>query len=96
MKLACHLECKNKYIILDEPTTGLSRQDVQALLNVFDTLLQKGNTLLVIEHNTELIRLADWMIEFGPGSGKKGGQIIFEGLPLQAVNCSTSITGKFL
>lgn len=96
LKLACHLECENKYIILDEPTTGLSRQDVQALLNVFDTLLQKGNTLLVIEHNTELIRLADWMIEFGPGSGKKGGQIIFEGLPLQAVNCSTSITGKFL
>ncbi|MEI5995089.1 ATP-binding cassette domain-containing protein [Candidatus Enterococcus mansonii] len=96
LKLACNLDCQSKLIILDEPTTGLSTQDVQALLNVFDTLLQNGNTLLVIEHNTELIRLADWMIEFGPSSGNKGGQVIFEGTPADAVNNQASITGKFL
>lgn len=96
LKLACNLECQNKLIILDEPTTGLSTQDVQALLIVFDELIKKGNTLLVIEHNLELIRLADWMIEFGPGSGKKGGKVIFEGIPADAINTSDSITGKFL
>lgn len=96
LKLACNLEYRNQVIILDEPTTGLSTQDVQALLTVFDELLQKGNTLLVIEHNVELIQLADWMIEFGPGSGKKGGKLIFEGTPVDAVCTPASVTGKFL
>ncbi|EOL46338.1 ATP-binding cassette domain-containing protein [Enterococcus caccae] len=96
LKLACHLDCKNKGIILDEPTTGLSTKDVQSLLTVFDELLQNNNTLLVIEHNLELIRLADWMVEFGPGSGKKGGQVIFEGRPTDAIHDSNSVTGMFL
>ncbi|MEI5991554.1 hypothetical protein A5881_003091 [Enterococcus termitis] len=96
LKLACNLEYHNKMIILDEPTTGLSSQDIQALLHVFDELLQNENTLLVIEHNVELIQLADWMIEFGPGSGKKGGQVIFEGTPSDAMNTSVSVTGMFL
>lgn len=96
LKLACNLDCQEKIIILDEPTSGLSLKDTQALLNVFEELLNNKNTLYVIEHNTALIKEADWMIEFGPGSGKKGGQILFEGLPQDAVNYPASITGKFL
>lgn len=96
LKLASNLDCQNKRIILDEPTTGLSTQDTQALLMVFDELLQNNNTLLVIEHNIALIRLADWMIEFGPGSGKKGGRVIFEGTPIDAITAPASVTGKFL
>lgn len=96
LKLASNLDCQNKLIILDEPTTGLSTQDIQSLLCVFDDLLRKNNTLLVIEHNLDLIRLADWMIEFGPGSGKKGGQVIFEGIPIDAINDPKSVTGRFL
>lgn len=96
LKLASNLDCQNKLIILDEPTTGLSTQDIQSLLRVFDDLLRKNNTLLVIEHNLDLIRLADWMIEFGPSSGKKGGQVIFEGIPIDAINDPTSVTGRFL
>ncbi|MGC6768452.1 ATP-binding cassette domain-containing protein [Enterococcus sp. LJL51] len=96
LKLACNLDCSNKIIILDEPTSGLSYKDTQALLNVFEELLNKNNTLYVIEHNTAMIRLADWMIEFGPGSGKNGGQILFEGTPESAVNHPRSITGRYL
>lgn len=96
LKLACNLDCHEKIIILDEPTSGLSIKDTQALLSVFEELLNKNNTLYVIEHNTALIKEADWMIEFGPGSGKKGGTILFEGPPEDAVNHSASITGQFL
>lgn len=96
LKLACNLDCQEKIIILDEPTSGLSIKDTQALLNVFEELLNNKNTLYVIEHNTVLIKEADWMIEFGPGSGKKGGQILFEGLPEDAVTHPQSVTGRFL
>lgn len=96
LKLACNLDCQEKIIILDEPTSGLSIKDTQALLNVFEELLNNKNTLYVIEHNTDLIKEADWMIEFGPGSGKNGGTILFEGLPEDAVNHPDSVTGRFL
>lgn len=96
LKLACNLDCQEKIIILDEPTSGLSIKDTQALLNVFEELLNNKNTLYVIEHNTALIKEADWMIEFGPGSGKNGGTILFEGLPEDAVNHPDSVTGRFL
>ncbi|WP_321387686.1 ATP-binding cassette domain-containing protein [uncultured Enterococcus sp.] len=73
LKLACknRSNCREKIIILDEPTSGLSLKDTQSLINVFEELLNNNNTLYVIEHNTALIKEADWMIEFGPGSGKK-------------------------
>ncbi|MBP2100338.1 ATP-binding cassette domain-containing protein [Enterococcus rivorum] len=96
LKLALNLDSQKKIIILDEPTTGLSKKDIQALLTIFDELLEKKNTLLVIEHNTEFIQLADWMIEFGPSSGSNGGQLIYEGTPLAAKVDSASVTGKYL
>ncbi|MBL1226331.1 excinuclease ABC subunit UvrA [Enterococcus sp. BWR-S5] len=96
LKLACNLDCREKIIILDEPTSGLSLKDTQSLINVFEELLNNNNTLYVIEHNTALIKEADWMIEFGPGSGKNGGTVLFEGPPEAAVNHPDSVTGRFL
>lgn len=96
LKLACNLDCREKIIILDEPTSGLSSRDTQALLNVFEELLSSNNTLYVIEHNIELIQQADWMIEFGPGSGKNGGKVLFEGYPQDASTAPQSVTGSYL
>jgi excinuclease ABC subunit A len=82
--------------ILDEPTVGLHFADVQALLDVLNRLVESGNTILVIEHNLDVIRAADWIIDLGPEGGDKGGEIIFEGTPLQIVKSKKSYTGEYL
>ena len=82
--------------ILDEPTVGLHFADVQALLDVLDRLVDNGNTVLVIEHNLDVIRAADTIIDLGPEGGDKGGRIIFEGTPAQIVKSKKSYTGKYL
>ena len=82
--------------ILDEPTVGLHFADVQALLDVLSRLVESGNTILVIEHNLDVIRAADWIIDLGPEGGDKGGQIIFEGTPLQIMKSKKSYTGEYL
>jgi excinuclease ABC subunit A len=82
--------------ILDEPTVGLHFADVQALLDVLDRLVDNGNTVLVIEHNLDVIRAADRIIDLGPEGGDKGGRIIFEGTPAQLVKSKKSYTGKYL
>ncbi|MGE5299622.1 MAG: excinuclease ABC subunit UvrA [Acidobacteriota bacterium] len=82
--------------ILDEPTVGLHFADVQALLDVLDRLVDNGNTVLVIEHNLDVIRAADRIIDLGPEGGDKGGRIIFEGTPAQIVKSKKSYTGKYL
>ncbi len=82
--------------ILDEPTTGLHFHDISKLLEVLHELVEQGNTVLIIEHNLEVIKTADWIIDLGPEGGDRGGEIVAVGRPEDIVNVSTSYTGKFL
>lgn len=87
---------KNMLLILDEPTTGLHFEDIKKLLNCFKILLDKGNSLLVIEHNLDIIKCADYVIDLGPKAGEKGGEITAFGTPEDIINDVNSITGQFL
>jgi excinuclease ABC subunit A len=82
--------------ILDEPTTGLHFEDVNILLKVLNKLVDKGNTVVVVEHNLDVIKTADWIIDLGPGGGEFGGKIIAQGTPEQIVNNKKSVTGEYL
>ncbi len=82
--------------IFDEPTTGLHFHDINKLLASFDALLAKGHTIVVVEHNMDVIKCADWVIDLGPEAGDKGGNIVFEGTPQDLKRCEESYTGKFL
>jgi excinuclease ABC subunit A len=82
--------------ILDEPTVGLHAADVRALLLILNRLVEAGNSVLVIEHNPDVIRAADWIVDIGPEGGDKGGRIVFEGTPEDLVRSKTSHTGRFL
>jgi excinuclease ABC subunit A len=82
--------------ILDEPTTGLHFEDVRILLGVLNKLVDKGNTVVVVEHNLDVIKTADWIIDLGPGGGEFGGKIIAEGTPEQIIKNKKSVTGKYL
>ena len=82
--------------ILDEPTTGLHFEDVRILLHVLNKLVEKGNTVIVVEHNLDVIKTADWIIDLGPGGGEKGGEIIAQGTPAMIVKNPKSVTGKYL
>ena len=82
--------------ILDEPTTGLHFDDIRMLLNVLHRLVDRGNTVVVIEHNLEVIKCADWIIDLGPEGGDAGGNIIFSGTPENLILKKDSYTGQFL
>lgn len=82
--------------ILDEPTTGLHFEDVRVLLDVLDKLVNKGNTVIVIEHNMDVIKMADYIIDLGKEGGKEGGEIVFSGTPEQLARCRNSYTGLYL
>ena len=82
--------------ILDEPTTGLHPYDISKLIVVLDRLVDSGNTVVVIEHNLDVIKCADWIIDLGPEGGDKGGNLVFEGRPEEIVSCSESYTGHYL
>jgi excinuclease ABC subunit A len=99
VKLATELSKKdtgNTFYILDEPTTGLHFEDVKVLLDVIQKLVEKGNTVLIIEHNLDVVKVADWVIDIGPEGGKKGGEILCEGTPELIANHAKSHTGIFL
>ncbi|MEJ8818442.1 excinuclease ABC subunit UvrA [Lacibacter sp. H407] len=99
VKLSTELAKKDTgktFYILDEPTTGLHFQDIQHLLDVLNKLTDRGNTVLVIEHNMDVIKVADHIIDLGPEGGDGGGQILFEGTPEGLVMCKESYTGQFL
>jgi excinuclease ABC subunit A len=82
--------------ILDEPTTGLHFEDIRHLLDVLNKLVDKGNTVLVIEHNTDVIKVADWIIDLGPEGGSGGGRIVCEGTPEHVIEVPESFTGQWL
>ena len=82
--------------ILDEPTTGLHFEDIRQLLDVINRLVDCGNTAIVIEHNLDVVRVADWIIDLGPEGGKGGGEIVAEGTPDDIKRSERSYTGKYL
>ena len=99
IKLATELskiDTGNTFYILDEPTTGLHFEDIRVLMIVLNKLVDKGNTVLIIEHNLDVVKMVDHIIDIGPEGGKNGGQIIFEGTPEEIISCKESYTGKFL
>ncbi len=99
VKLATELSKKdtgNTFYILDEPTTGLHFEDVNVLLGVINRLVDRGNTVLIIEHNLDVIKTADWVIDMGPEGGREGGKLMFSGLPEDLIKQKKSETGRFL
>jgi excinuclease ABC subunit A len=99
VKLSSELSKKdtgNTFYILDEPTTGLHFQDIQHLLDVLNILVEKGNTVLIIEHNLDVIKIADFIVDLGPEGGEEGGEIVFAGTPEEIVKVKRSYTGRYL
>jgi excinuclease ABC subunit A len=99
VKLASELQKRSTgrtVYILDEPTTGLHFEDIRKLLDVINGLVDKGNTVIVIEHNLDVIKTSDWIIDMGPEGGAGGGTIVAEGAPEDIVAVPESYTGKFL
>lgn len=96
LKLAKELAGKDGIYVLDEPTTGLHMSDISLILDILNRLVDRGNTVIVIEHNLDVIRQADWMIDMGPAGGNAGGQIIYTGTPAAAVADKQSVTGQYL
>jgi excinuclease ABC subunit A len=82
--------------ILDEPTIGLHFSDVRSLLDVLQSIVAAGNTVLIIEHNLDVIKASDWIVDLGPEGGDRGGKIIFEGTPEEIVKSNDSHTGRYL
>lgn len=99
MKLATELMKRSTgktIYILDEPTTGLHTADVHKLIEVLNALVDSGNTVLVIEHNLDVIKTADYLIDLGPEGGKGGGRIVATGTPEEVAKCKKSYTGQYL
>lgn len=96
LKIATVLKKTGGLYVMDEPTTGLHMNDIENFFSIIDRLVNFGNTVIIIEHNPDIIRRADWMIDLGPEGGSKGGYLLFEGRPCDAVSDPHSITGRFL
>ena len=99
IKLASFIGMGNQsptLFIFDEPTTGLHFHDIQKLLDAFNALIKQGHSVTIIEHNTEIIKCADWVIDLGPEGGDEGGKIIYQGIPENLVNCKESYMGMYL
>lgn len=96
LKLANELNKEGNTYILDEPATGLHEQDVHQLSRLLDDFVERGNTVVIIEHRLELISQADWIIDMGPAGGHHGGQVLFEGIPEDLLKVHNSMTAKHL
>ncbi|MFR1129047.1 MAG: ATP-binding cassette domain-containing protein [Enterocloster bolteae] len=96
IKLAKNLGRKGSIIVMDEPTTGLHMSDIENLLKLFDLIVSRGNTLVVIEHNLDVMKQADWIIDIGPDGGKNGGQVVFTGTPMEMLRCARTLTADSL
>ena len=96
LKLASYLGVEGKIFIIDEPTDGLHTKDIRHILRLFDSLVDRGNTVWLIEHNLDVIRSADWLIELGPGAGEDGGTVLYAGPPEGVKDCPESVTKGYL
>lgn len=96
IKLASELHKKGNVYVMDEPTTGLHMADIDKLMRIIKNLVNNDNTVIVIEHNLDVIKHADWIIDLGPEGGSKGGEILFEGIPEDLIKCERSYTGQYL
>jgi excinuclease UvrABC ATPase subunit len=96
IKLAKELHKKGSIFVMDEPTTGLHMSNIETILGIMNKLVDTGNTVIVIEHNLDVIKNADWLIDLGPEGGKNGGQIVFEGTPAEIIKSKISLTGQYL
>ncbi|WP_163779502.1 ATP-binding cassette domain-containing protein [Myxococcus vastator] len=96
LKLAAELGRSGNIYVLDEPTTGLHMNDVDTLIGLFDRLVEAGSTVIVIEHNLDVVSRADWVIDLGPGAGHEGGRVVFEGLPGKLASHKGSLTGQHM
>ena len=96
IKLAKNLGKKAGIIVMDEPTTGLHLSDIQKLLKLFDLIVSRGNTLVVIEHNLDVMKRADWIIDIGPDGGKNGGEVVFTGTPMEMLRGAETLTADSL
>jgi len=99
LKLATHLANRTDeptLFIFDEPTTGLHFEDIQKLLSCFDALIAAGHSVLIIEHNLDVIKCADWIIDLGPEGGERGGEIVAQGTPEQVARSKAGFTGRYL
>lgn len=96
MKLAKDLDKKGNIYVLDEPTTGLHAADVCRIMELLDTLVERGNTVIVIEHNLDVMKQADWIIDVGPDGGTAGGEIVFTGTPKEMADKAQTITAEYL
>ena len=81
--------------IFDEPTTGLHFHDIKKLLEAFNALIKNGHSIIIVEHNMDVIKTADWIIDLGPEGGEKGGNLVFEGRPEDLIRCKESYTGNY-
>ena len=96
VKLAKYLDKKGNIYVLDEPTTGLHASDVQKVMELLDSLVERGNTVIVIEHNLDVMKQADWLIDVGPDGGTAGGEIVFTGTPREMAETAGTITAEYL
>lgn len=96
LKLAKELSKKGNIYIMDEPTTGLHMADIKSILAIIERLVEKGNTVIVIEHNLEVMKAADWLIDVGIDGGIRGGEVLYEGIPEKLIECQSSITAQYL
>jgi len=95
IKLASYLRVAGKIFIMDEPSDGLHLNDIKRILDLFDTMVEAGNTIFLIEHNLEMLKQCDYLIELGPGGGAMGGKVIFTGTPKQMLDCKESVTAPY-
>lgn len=96
LKIATELKKEGNIYIMDEPTTGLHMSDIENFYRIIKSLIAKNNTVIIIEHNLDIIKAADWIIDLGPEGGKKGGKLIFQGIPEDMIHCSDSYTARYL
>lgn len=96
VKLAQNIKAKGNIYILDEPTTGLHAADIEKIVDILEAIVDRGNTVIVIEHNTDVMKLADYIIDVGPDGGTAGGQIVFTGTPKEMLESADTITARYL
>jgi excinuclease UvrABC ATPase subunit len=96
VKLASHLRSRGGIYALDEPAAGLHGSDIEMLMRLLNQLVDHGNTVVIVEHDLDIVRQADWVVDMGPGGGRRGGRVLFEGIPQELLSCRDSATADYL